>query len=119
MIGTDAGDQDIGGPEIAGSNAIDAAAVAAEILRQTAARGAEKSICPSEVARALAGGGLDGPWRPLMGRVRTAALQLAEDGRVVILRKGKPLPLTEPLRGVIRLRAAPPDGAANDGVDPA
>ena len=45
------------------------AAIREEILRQTAARGPERSICPSEVARALAGGD-DGPWRPLMAPVR-------------------------------------------------
>jgi len=75
-----------------------------EILRQTASRGAERSICPSEVARALAGGD-DGPWRPLMAPVRRAAAGLARDGRIDILRKGKPVP-PEAMRGVIRLRAA-------------
>jgi hypothetical protein len=77
-------------------------AIASEILRQTAARGPDRSICPSEVARALAGGD-DGPWRPLMGRVRQAAIALAEAGQVEILRKGKPVPIAE-VRGVIRLR---------------
>lgn len=81
-------------------------AIASEILRQTAARGPEKSICPSEVARALAGGEA-GPWRPLMGRVRQAAIALARDGRVEILRKGRPV-AAEAVRGVIRLRAAGP-----------
>ena len=57
-------------------------AIRREILRQTAARGAERSICPSEVARALAGGGEDGPWRPLMGPVRRAAFELARAGRI-------------------------------------
>lgn len=80
--------------------------IAAEILRQTATRGADKSICPSEVARALAGGD-DGPWRPLMGRVRQVAVALARQGQVEILRKGKPVP-AEGVRGVIRLRAGRP-----------
>jgi hypothetical protein len=78
----------------------DQAAIAAEILRQTAERGMEKSICPSEVARALAGGE---DWRPLMGRVRQAAIALSREGSVEILRKGKPVP-PEEVRGVIRLR---------------
>lgn len=82
----------------------DDAAIRAEILRQTSARGPGRSICPSEVARALAGGD-DGPWRPLMGPVRRAAAELARAGRVEILRKGKPVP-PEEMRGVIRLRAA-------------
>ena len=85
--------------------AADDAAIRREILRQTAERGAGRSICPSEVARALAGGGEEGPWRPLMGPVRRAAAELARAGRIEILRKGKPVP-PEAMRGVIRLRAA-------------
>jgi uncharacterized protein DUF3253 len=79
------------------------AAIREEILRQTSARGADRSICPSEVARALAGGD-DGPWRPLMGPVRRVAVELARAGRIEILRKGKPVP-PEAARGVVRLRA--------------
>jgi hypothetical protein len=75
--------------------------IAAEILRQTAERGAEKSICPSEVARALAP-----DWRPLLPRVREAAVALAEAGRIDILRKGKPVDPRE-FRGVYRLRIRP------------
>ncbi|SDB45821.1 DUF3253 domain-containing protein [Belnapia rosea] len=78
----------------------DASAIAAEILRQTAERGEGKSICPSEVARALAPGEA---WRPLMGRVREAAVALSREGGIEILRKGKPVP-PEQVRGVIRLR---------------
>lgn len=82
--------------------------IAAEILRLTATRGPAKSICPSEVARALAGDG-DGTWQPLMGRVRGVAQGLARAGQVEILRKGKPLPPEETPRGVIRLRAPGPE----------
>jgi hypothetical protein len=53
----------------------------------------------------LVGGGLAGPWRPLLGRVRAAAHRLAREGRVEILRKGRPLPPDQPPHGVIRLRA--------------
>ena len=87
----------------------DPAAITAEILRQTAGCGAEKSICPSEVARALAGGEA-GPWRPLMGPVRQAALALCRAGEIEILRKGKAVP-PEQVRGVIRLRR--PAGTAS------
>lgn len=85
-------------------------AIASEILRQAAARGAEKSICPSEVARALAGGD-EAAWRPLMGPVRQAAIALVGAGRLEILRKGKPVPV-EAVRGVIRLRL--PGGPAEE-----
>jgi hypothetical protein len=88
---------------------IETGAIASEILRQTADRDAGKSICPSEVARAIAGGGEDGPWRPLMSRVRDVAVRLAQEGRVEILRKGKPVP-PEGVRGVIRLRAPAQEG---------
>ncbi len=91
-------------------NTPEPAAIAAEILRLTAARGPDKSICPSEVARALAGGAETDPWRPLMGRVRDAARGLAREGRIEILRKGKPVP-PEQVRGVIRLRSRPGDVA--------
>ncbi|WP_203076052.1 DUF3253 domain-containing protein [Falsiroseomonas ponticola] len=77
-------------------------ALEAEILRQTAERGPEKSICPSEVARALAPE--EDAWRRLMGPVRAAAIRLARSGQVEILRKGKPVDPAAEIRGVIRLR---------------
>ncbi len=72
--------------------------IRAELLRQLAGRGPTKSICPSEVARALAP-----DWRSLMTRVREVAVLLAQEQRIEILRKGRPV---EPgsVRGVIRLR---------------
>jgi hypothetical protein len=76
-------------------------AIAAEILRQVAARGAGKSICPSEVARALAA---EPEWRASMGAVRQVALALARAGRIEVLRKGRAVDPAAELRGVIRLR---------------
>ena len=82
----------------------DRPAIQAEILRQVSSRDAGKSICPSEVARAL----LPEAWQSLMAPVRQAAVALAREGRLEVLRKGKPAGLDD-LRGVIRLRApAPP-----------
>ncbi len=81
--------------------------LSAEILRQASEAGPEKSISPSDVARALAppapGPDEEAPWRSLMTRVRKAALNLQAEGRIDILRKGKPVPAEE-VRGVIRLR---------------
>jgi hypothetical protein len=82
----------------------DAERIADEIRRQTAARGAGKSICPSEVARALAPE--EDAWRRLMGQVREAAIRLARAGRIEVLRKGKPVDPAAEIRGVIRLRIA-------------
>ncbi len=53
-------------------------------------RGAGKTFCPSEAARALGGSHPDG-WGPLMTPVRRAAISLADEGRIVIYRKGKPV----------------------------
>ena len=78
----------------------DSAAITAAILRQVTAAGPDKSICPSEVARAMAV-----EWRPLMGPVRQAAIGLAQAGRIDILRKGRPVAGGD-VRGVIRLRVA-------------
>lgn len=66
-------------------------------------RGTEKSICPSEVPRSLVGE--QGPWRPAMATVRTIAANLARDGVIDILRKGKRID-PDAMRGVIRLRLA-------------
>ena len=79
--------------------------IADEILRQVAARGPAASICPSEVARALR----PDDWRPLMTPVRNAAVALAREGRLEVLRKGRPADL-DTLRGVIRLRLPAPRG---------
>lgn len=59
------------------------------MLRLVNERGTEKSICPSDVARALAGSDTE-KWGPLMQPVRRVAVRLALEGRVAILRKGKP-----------------------------
>ncbi len=69
------------------------------IIRLTTERGADKSICPSEVARLLGD-----PWQRHMTPVRQAAIRLAKEGRVEVLRKGKPLESLDEVRGVIRLR---------------
>lgn len=75
----------------------DRAAIAALILEQTAARAPGRSVCPSEVARALAR-----DWRPLMPEVRAVAAELADQGLVVATQRGRPVdPRTA--RGPVRL----------------
>jgi hypothetical protein len=43
-----------------------------------------------------------------MGPIRAAAIRLARQGQVEVLRKGKPVPTDTEIRGVIRLRKATP-----------
>jgi hypothetical protein len=71
------------------------------ILSMIAERGPEKSICPSDAAVAVAGKAGD-QWGALMPSVRRIAVRLAEEGKLVILRKGK---VADPqdFRGVYRL----------------
>jgi hypothetical protein len=71
-----------------------------EILRQIAQRGAGKTICPSEVARAFSDD--DARWRALMPTVREVAYGLADEGRLVITKKGAPVTTIE-AGGPIRL----------------
>lgn len=71
------------------------------LLALVAARGAGKTICPSEVARAVGGPHPDG-WGPLMPPVRRIAVSLAKAGRIAILRKGRPVD-PDDFKGVYRL----------------
>ena len=69
------------------------------ILSLAAACGAASSITPEDAARAVDAA----DWRKHMHAVRVAAVRLAKDGRIVILRKGKPVD-PDAFKGVIRLR---------------
>ena len=75
-------------------------AITDAMLRIAAERGPEKSLCPTDVARAVS----TENWRPLLGAVRKVAADLARQGKIEILRKGKPIN-PDDMRGVIRLRA--------------
>ncbi len=77
--------------------------IEATLLRLTAERGPGKTVDPAEAARALGGDHPDG-WGPLMQPIRRVAVALAEQGRLVILRKGKPADPRD-FRGVYRLTA--------------
>ena len=72
------------------------------ILRLLEARGVDKSICPSEAARSLAGEDR-GAWEPLMEPVRSAARRLAAAGKLWFTQKGQ---IVDPstARGAVRLR---------------
>ncbi|MVN20543.1 DUF3253 domain-containing protein [Mucilaginibacter sp. HMF7410] len=62
-------------------------------------RGADKTICPSEVARAMFGEN----WRSEMQTVRDAAFDLSAKKQVIILQKGKKVGLAN-LKGPIRIQ---------------
>ncbi|MGP9818809.1 DUF3253 domain-containing protein [Salinarimonas sp. NSM] len=79
--------------------------VSRTLLDLVAQRGPGKTICPSEVARALGGPHPEG-WGPLMQPVRRAAVALAKEGRVAILRKGRPVD-PDDFKGVYRIGLPP------------
>ena len=75
----------------------------AVILRLLRERAAGKTICPSEVARSVAGSEVRSVWEPLMGPTRQAAGRLVAEGRVVITQRGR---VTDggTAKGPVRLR---------------
>ena len=77
--------------------------IEAALLRLVAERGPGKTVDPAEAARAL-GGAHPNQWGPLMQPIRRVAVALAEAGRVIILRKGKPVDPRD-FKGVYRLTA--------------
>ncbi|MGC9271008.1 MAG: DUF3253 domain-containing protein [Acidiphilium sp.] len=85
------------------------AAASAAIMDLVSAVGPVKSICPTEVARAMvtrSGGGQSAEseaWRRHLPEVRRAAVHLAQTGRIDILHKGKVI-APDAVHGVIRLR---------------
>jgi len=68
-------------------------------------RGAGKSICPSEVARAIASTTASGGFRALMPEVRAAARRMVEAREIVVMQRGKVVDAAT-ARGPIRLASA-------------
>ena len=81
----------------------EAGVIETTLMRMIAERGPGKTIDPAEAARELGGPHPDG-WGPLMQPIRKVAMALAEQGRVVILRKGKAVDPRD-FKGVYRLTA--------------
>ncbi|MEM8554729.1 MAG: DUF3253 domain-containing protein [Pseudomonadota bacterium] len=77
---------------------VDNSRIENEIMDLLVARGVAKSICPSEVARALSD-----DWRALMPEVRAVARDLRDRGQLEITQKGVSL-LSDDWRGPVRLR---------------
>jgi hypothetical protein len=74
------------------------------ILALCVAAGPGKTICPTDAAKAFASqrGEDDLGWRSHLQTVRSSAVALARQGRIVIYRKGKPVD-PDDFRGVYRL----------------
>ena len=72
-------------------------AIRAAILDHAIRRGAGKTFCPSEPARALGG-----DWRALMPRVRAVAAQMQDQGLIAATQRGRPV-RADTARGPIRL----------------
>lgn len=78
--------------------------IAAAIVDAAARRGAGRTLCPSEVARALDPAG----WRALMPAVRAEAARLAAAGLIAVTQGGRPVDALG-ARGPIRLGLGVPD----------
>jgi hypothetical protein len=68
-------------------------------------RGVGRNLDPTDVARAVGGDRPEG-WGPLMQPVRQAAVRLMKAGRIVILRKGRPVD-PDDFKGIYRLTLPP------------
>jgi hypothetical protein len=69
------------------------------ILSMATERGADKTICPSEVAREM----FPANWRKHMEEVRQAAVDLQQQGKVTITQKGEPVDVNK-IKGPIRIK---------------
>jgi hypothetical protein len=70
------------------------------VILQLVEKAAEKrSISPADVAHAID----PENFKHRFGHVRQAAVRLAVAGKIVILRKGKPVPDAEKFKGVYRI----------------
>ncbi|MCF0072250.1 DUF3253 domain-containing protein [Dyadobacter sp. CY261] len=73
--------------------------IATTILSTAIHRGAEKSTCPSEIARMLFPNG----WRKHMKDVLEVAIDLHNKGSVVITQKGMPVDVKN-IKGPVRIK---------------
>ncbi len=87
-------------PQRARSMAADGSEISEAIIRLCCERGSGKTICPSEVARALANNG--DCWQTLMSDIRRVAGRLADQGRIRVTQRGKDVDAVS-ARGPIRL----------------
>ncbi|HSP02439.1 MAG TPA: DUF3253 domain-containing protein [Acidimicrobiales bacterium] len=72
----------------------------AAVLALAHRRAPDKTICPSDAARAVGGEA----WRDDMDLARDVVRALAADGRVEVLQRGEPVPADADWKGPIRVR---------------
>jgi hypothetical protein len=77
--------------------------IEAAILALAGHRAPQRTICPSDAARAIGGTG----WRELVPTVREVARQLAREGRVEVTQGGKRLDPDATWKGPVRIRLTP------------
>jgi len=75
------------------------AAISKTILETATERGAQKSTCPSEIARMM----FPEDWRRHMEEVRNVAIELYLQGKVLITQKGEQVDVDH-IKGPIRIR---------------
>jgi hypothetical protein len=73
--------------------------ISQNILSMATERGADKTICPSEVARSM----FPADWRKHMNEVREAAIDLHLEGKVTITQNGEPVDVNH-IKGPIRIK---------------
>jgi hypothetical protein len=78
-------------------------ALEAAILQLLAERGRDKTICPSEAAKAVGGKAERKDWEGLMVPARAAARRLVAEGKIVITQGGRAVDGST-AKGPIRLR---------------
>ena len=86
-----------------GTDAATGVALEEAILRLLGARGAGKTICPSEAARAVAGSEDRAAWEALMEPARAAARRLVAAEKIVVTQGGQAVDASA-AKGAIRLR---------------
>ncbi|MCL6609448.1 MAG: DUF3253 domain-containing protein [Geminicoccaceae bacterium] len=105
-------------PPPAGNGSADsssAEAIAVAIRAALAARRPGASLCPSEIARALAP--QEGAWRALMPVIRAVAARLAAAGELRVTQRGRPVDALA-ARGPIRLSRSPAGSGPGDRATP-
>lgn len=73
--------------------------IAQTILTMAAERAPDKTVCPSEIARVM----FPDDWRKHMDEVRTSAVELQKDGKVLITQKGAPVDVDQ-IKGPVRIK---------------